>query len=476
MKPIDYFYEISKIPRGSGNEKAVARYIEAIAKRQGLFCVRDALHNVYVRKPASVGCELKKPLLFAAHTDMVCEKLPSSTHDFFKDGIEIIEENGILRANGTTLGADDGAGVALMLALMTEELSSAPMTEYLFTTSEETGMFGAAGFDYTHICAETVISLDGGYEGAVCVGCASGYHYDLNIPLLRSSGIKNAFCLSVAGLSGGHSGNEIDTGKQNAVAILGTLLAELYEAVPFSLIDVCCDGKDNVIPPNADATLSFDSADDANAAKAIMASFAKAQSSLLTPEDARNFNITCHASSTATDPLTKESTEKILAALALLPYGVRNRFSSERSPEASVNFGIVKTEKNAMVLSGLARAGTAFSDQKYHTELKQLAKMLGGTLTLNSTSPAWERRENSHLQQSYAAACKAVLGISPAFGATHAGLECGHFFKALTDLGKVPDIITIGPNMQGIHSPAEALEKASLDRIYRVLKELLTMA
>ncbi len=478
MTPIEYFYEISKIPRGSGNEEAAAKYIEGVAKAHGLFCVRDALNNVYVRKPACAGYEDKAPCLFAAHTDMVCEKLPSSMHSFLTDGIEITEKNGILRASGTTLGADDGAGVAIMLSMMTDSLSAAPETEYLFTTSEETGMNGAAGFDYSRVKSDMVVSLDAGEESSVCISCASGYSYDIKIPIERTRKCGNAVKITVSGLAGGHSGNEIDRGKQSAVKILSSLLCELYSLYPFHIADISCDGKANVIAPSAYATVFFYNKDDEKRAASAVAELEKAERALLFAEDAKKFRLSFKKlnltdTEAISDMLTLKSSSSVISALTLMPQGVLNRFEADNTPEASVNFGIIKTEKDCVVLSCLARSASARSDKKTHLVLKRLAHTLGAVLELKSAHTAWEYRLGSFLQSSYKEAYSEIFGGEPDFYATHAGLECGIFYGKLKEQGKSPDIIAIGPNMQEIHTPKEALEKASVDRIYKTLKTLL---
>ena len=186
MTSLDFFKKISSIPRGSGNEKGIADYIEAIATEHGLYCVRDTENNVFVRKTASKGYGEKPSVLFTSHTDMVCEKLPSSSHDFEKEPIELIETDGFLFANRTTLGADDGAGVAAMLSLMTDEALIAPETEYLFTSGEETGMYGAFAFDYSEIKSWLAVNLDNGAECSACIGCASGKSFETKIPLERT--------------------------------------------------------------------------------------------------------------------------------------------------------------------------------------------------------------------------------------------------------------------------------------------------
>ena len=478
MKPIEFFKEFSKIPRGSGNEKGIADYIESIAKSNGLFCLRDGLNNVFVRKNAADGYENLPPIMFAAHTDMVCEKIPGSSHDFLTDPIELIEKNGWLYANGTTLGADDGAGVAIMLSLMTDKDLAAPITEYLFTTAEETGMYGAIGFDYSAVQSERVINLDTGDENGVCISCASGYRYNLDLPLDRTPKCGKAVKIAICGLAGGHSGCEIDTGRQSANKLLGTLLDRIYTEYPFHIVQIKCDGKANVIAPTAEATVIFYGAADEKIAKDTVAEFEKEYREALIGADAKKFRAVFKKLNTAEtellpDMLTLKSTSAIISALVLAPQGILNRFKDSREVEASVNLGIIETKEKSVTFSFLARSSSKRSDRSTEAVLKRLAHVLGASLTLESSHGCWEYKLGTPLQNAYAEAYGKTIGGKPSFFATHAGLECGTFYEKLSDLGKSPDVISLGPTMCDIHSPKERLELSSLDRIHQTLKLML---
>lgn len=478
MTPIEYFAEISKIPRGSGNEKGIADYIEGVAKAHGLFVLRDKLNNVYVRKDAANGYTDKEPVLFAAHTDMVCEKLPTSTHNFLTDPIEISEKDGLLYANGTTLGGDDGAGVAIMLSLMTNSALIAPVTEYLFTSSEETGMDGAIGFDYSHIISKQLINLDTGNEAQVCIGCASGYRYDLKIPVERTRKQGKAIKITVGGLVGGHSGEEIDSGKQSAVKLLAELLDMLYGIYPFHISQIICDGKANVIPSQASADIFFYDERDEKTAKSAVAEFSARLRSTLTKEDKKSFRTEFKriGESDLTllpDMLTLKSTSAVLSALILSRQGVISYFKDRRFPEASINLGIVNTENECVTLSFLARSANELYDGTIRRNLKRLAHVTNATLTQLSYHRCWEYKQGSALQESYVKAFGDIFHSAPVFYATHSGLECGTFYEKLSELGKAPDIISIGPNMYDIHTPKERLDIASVGRIHRTLEKLL---
>ena len=216
-KFFNYFEEISAIPRGSGNEKGIADYIVEFAAARSLECYRDELNNVFVRLAASKGRENEGAVMLQGHTDMVCEKNMDTVHDFEKEGIKLVLNGDILTADGTTLGADNGVAVALMLAILDGELESHPTVECLFTTSEEVGLDGAKAFDYSLVTARKMINLDSEGEGIATVSCAGGVRSDLTLKgKTIDAADKELLLVSITGLAGGHSGAEIHCGRGNA--------------------------------------------------------------------------------------------------------------------------------------------------------------------------------------------------------------------------------------------------------------------
>lgn len=478
MTPIEYFKSICAIPHGSGNEKAVADYIVEIAEKHGLFCIRDGSSNVFVRKNASEGYEDRPSVLFAAHTDMVCEKLPSSAHDFEKDPLTLIEKDGFIRADGTTLGADDGAGVATMLSLMTSS-SPMPETEYLFTSGEETGMYGAFDFDYSAVKSSLVINLDNGAECSACIGCASGRRYETVLPLDRTRKCGKAVSVTLSGLAGGHSGNEIDSGRRSAVKLLAHLLDEMYSAYPFHIASLEGGGKDNVIPPFATATVIFYGEGDEKKSREIATDFGRRIRPMLCPEDARGFRVTVKKLKTEEnealpDMLTLKSTSKLISALILAPQGVQSYIPNTKEVLSSVNIGIVKTENECVKISQLARAGSVAAADMTEQIILRLSHALGGRTDIGSGYPCWEYRRGGRLQDAYLNACMKVYGREPAFYSVHAGLECGIFYDGISKNGTVPEIISVGPNLYDIHTPCEKMEIASLERLDTLLKTMLS--
>ena len=276
LKLFNYFEEISAIPRGSGNEKGIADYIENFAKARGLFCIRDEANNVFARIEATSGRESESAILLQGHTDIVCEKNSDTVHDFEKDPLKLyIDEKGWLRARGTTLGADNGVAVALMLLVLDGGLESHPAVECLFTTSEEVGLDGAKAFDYSVVKATGMINLDSEAEGIVTVSCAGGIRSDLMMKPEKIDFEGVALEIKLSGLAGGHSGAEINCGRANANKLMGRILVSLLGQVKYNLVTISGGSKDNASPRECRAVIAL-SENDAEKAKCAVKALADA--------------------------------------------------------------------------------------------------------------------------------------------------------------------------------------------------------
>ena len=262
-KLFNIFEDISAIPRGSGNEKGIADYIESFAKERSLWYVRDEVDNLLVRIEASLGRENEDAILLQGHTDMVCEKNSDTEHDFEKDPLKLyIDDKGWLRARGTTLGADNGVAVALMLLILDGGLESHPAVECLFTTSEEVGLDGAKAFDYSHVKATGMINLDSENEGVVTVSCAGGIRSDLMMTPDKVKFNGTALEIKLSGLAGGHSGAEINCGRANANKLMGRILAAALKQTKFNLVTIEGGSKDNAIPRECRAVIATNNAEE----------------------------------------------------------------------------------------------------------------------------------------------------------------------------------------------------------------------
>ncbi len=473
-----YFTEIMKIPRASGNEGAIAEYICDFAKKRGLFCVKDGLNNVFVRKNASKGFEDREPVLFQAHTDMVCERSADSEHDFSRDPITPVYLNGRVYADKTTLGADDGAGVAVMLRLMDE---AEPMgeTEYLFTTSEETGMDGAKGFDYSLIHSEKVVNLDSEDELEACIGCAGNLTSEVKIPTKTTDTDGFLARLEVFGLCGGHSGIDIDKGRASALKVLGTLLDAVYADMPFGIVTLNGGGRDNVIPFSAAATLCFYGKREFEEAEKKVKEMKKELALGMVKEDKARFGVSLKKlkEGEKTDAhqkmLTFKSTSAVISMLLLSPQGVIGRYPDSGEVLASVNLGYASLEEGSVDFRYLIRSARRAQIVNALAQIDRLSHVLGGESRTVSDCVGWEGRSGGELQSAYKMACSEVFGKEPKLTVIHAGLECGIISDGLARCGRTADIISIGADVRDVHSPKESMDISSLDRLYRTVRDIL---
>ena len=461
-----YFEEISAIPRGSYNEKAVADYLVRFAEERGLYCYRDELHNVLIKKPATRGQEGRAPILLQGHTDMVCEKNAGVEHDFLTQGIELWVDGNLLRAKGTTLGADNGVAVALMLAILDGAIESHPAVECLFTTAEEVGLNGAHGFDYSKISARRMLNADSEALGTITCGCAGGVRSELTLPLEVEPFSGNALRVSVSGLMGGHSGENINCGRANANKLMGRLLASLKPICDVRLISINGGSKDNAIPRECVATIAVS---DAFAAADALAAEAERIACELVAED-RGFSLTVEDADAEAVMLTGGCTAKVVAILAASANGV---FEMSRNVkglvEFSRNLGVVRTSSDAMEFVFAARSAIESRLDASIREIDAICEVVGGTTRHHSRYPGWDFAPESALREAYIKAYRDVTGEEAKVNVIHAGLECGIIFSHLPDM----DIISVGPNLHDLHSPDEALELDSVEVFWKTVVRLL---
>ncbi len=464
----EIFEELCAIPHGSGNEKGIADYIDAFASRLGLLVIRDETGNIFVRKKATEGYQNAEPILLQGHMDMVCEKNADSDHDFLTDGLKLSVKDGYLWADGTTLGADNGIAVAMMLALL--ETDKHPTLECLFTVEEETGLAGAKGFDCSVITAKQMINLDSEEDWQVTAGCAGGCRTEFDFdytPRLTPTGYKSVG-IAVTGLSGGHSGAEIHCGKTNATVAMGRLLGAAHESFKFKLIDITCGGKDNAIARECFATLATDRADELKAR--IFSEFAEIKKELADCDTGMSVEITTSDIESPVSCIDEKTTDSIIAFLTTVKTGVLKMSNQIKGlVEYSRNLGVVETngERVKFVLS--SRSSLEAQLDLSFRELDTLAVLVGARCRHYARYPGWEYAPTSPLRDKYIASFKKLYGKDLTVGVIHAGLECGILSSKTPRL----DIISVGPNMHDIHSPNEHLELASCERVWNVLLDVV---
>ena len=455
---VEIFKELSSVPRNSKKEDKIGKYILEYAKNLGLEAYMDDLYNVVVRKEASVGMENKKKIIFQAHTDMVCEKTKDSSHDFENDPIDIIINGDKMTANDTTLGADDGIGVATLLLLMEEDILL-PETYFFFTTQEEIGMYGAKGLDTSKIEAEYLINLDGEEENTAIVGCAGGVsvHYNKEVELEKAT--EEIYKLEISGLYGGHSGVDIDKNRINS----NYLAAKILEGTNSKIFSFAGGNKDNAIPNST--TVIFENKNN------IDEKISKILENLEVSEEDKNIVVDLEKMENANcDALTiKDSNELIQLILNLKQNVIKMSEDVDGLVETSGNIGIVRTEEGKIHIVESLRSSIDSEKNRVKEINNSLANSLGYKTIEEGEYPGWKYNPNSILEKVYR---KSYIdthnGEEPIVCAIHAGVECGMFYEKMPNL----DMISLGPDVVDVHTVNETLY---LESCKKLLKTLYTM-
>lgn len=468
-KVMQFFEEISKIPRGSGNEKAISDYLVNFAKTRNLQAKQDTALNVVIYKPATPGHGNSLPLILQSHMDMVCEKNAGTTFDFLKDPITLRRDGDYLYANGTTLGADNGVGVAISLAVLDSDDLSHPPLEIIFTTEEETTMNGVSALDPSWITARRMINLDSGNDTTFCVGCAGGGRFEFTIPVAREK-FANMTCklLTVRGLLGGHSGAEIHLGKANSIRTLGRALAALSKELNIRIISVSGGLKTNAIPREADAVIAMPAGDIGKAEQILSA----LQQTLRTEYKVPDPGITLSLSPTQDqhEAFTPECAEKAISAMLLVPYGVLHMSGDiPNLVETSNNIGVMETTPTVVSLDCALRSSLPTRRLFVQAQVEALAATLGANVSFAHGYPAWTYNPDSPLLAAAVDEYRQMYDKEPNIEAIHAGLECGFMMEKFPDM----DIICYCARVYDAHTPNEHLSISSLDQIWKYTKAFL---
>lgn len=463
-----FFEEISAIPRPSYHEERIADYLVEFARARGLEYYRDDLNNVLIDLPATCGREDTESLLLQGHTDMVCEKNGGVEHDFLKDPLELYEKDGWIRARGTTLGADNGVAVAVMLAILDGACESHGAIQCLFTASEEVGLDGASGFDYSRIRARRMLNMDSADESLIIAGCAGGLRSTVTLPVTREDASGQTLRIRISGLAGGHSGEDIHRGRANANKLMGRVLDRIFAALPDArLISVDGGTKENAIPREAAALVC---ADDEKKVISICGELAEVISAELCDDD-KNFRLTVEAGESDLLPMTCECGERAVFLIFTMPNGV---FEMNRAlsgiVEYSRNLGIVETGADSLCVTVNSRSAEESRLDTSVAEIDAFARILGGVSDHYNRYPGWEYAERSAIRENYTRAYKALFGKAPSEEVIHAGLECGIIKKFMPQM----DMLSCGPVVLDLHSPDEALNVASFERFFSVIRKVIT--
>ena len=460
-KLLYWFKEISKVPRNSKEENQIADFLCEFAKKRNLEYKKDDLYNVLIKKKASEGFENSDAIMFQAHTDMVCEKASESTHDFQKDAIDIIETEETLKAKDTTLGADDGIGVATLLLMLDDEEIKHPDIYCLFTTQEEIGMDGAKFFDYSGIDAKYLINVDGEEENTAIVGCAGGVRlcYEKEVEL---TDIHNrAYNIKVSGLHGGHSGVDIDKGRLNSNYLTAQILKDLENVQIASFVG---GNKDNAIPSETNAIFTTTSND-------IKQIVEKVLSKLNIVEEDKKLKINIEEVNEINIAMTEEESRILIDLLINLKQGVIE-YSKDKEGlvETSGNIGIVEVLNGKLKITELIRSSDDDKKEEIKNNNNNFVQKYGYTVYENSSYPGWKYRPNSKIEKVYIESYKEVHNQeNPIVCAIHAGVECGMIYKKMPQL----EMISIGPDIVDVHTVNETLYLKSCKKFLTTLIEMV---
>jgi len=464
----NYFYEISAIPRPSGKEEEIAEYLVSFAKEHGLDVFCDAVNNVLIRKNGTPGYEDHPAVLLQGHTDMVCEKNAGTEHDFLSEGIKIVEDGDFLRADGTTLGADNGYAVAAMLTILSGDSVSHPPLECLFTVGEEVGLDGMQALDKSLLKARTMINLDSCEESSATAASAGGV-----TTRFSRTPEKTVFCepnvlrLTVSGLMGGHSGEDINSGRKNALKLCARLYRAAEKATAVQMISMSGGNKDNAIP--RECTIVFSAADQKAAIDAARAEEAVIRSTLC--RDDQPVSVEIRREKYSGSALSAADAEALLTLLRLLPSGPIAM--SNHVPglvETSSNTAIVHADANGITVTASSRSSVEGELDNVCDILDTIARSTGFTNEHRSRYPGWAFSVHSRIQNVYRNAYRALFGKEANIIGIHAGLECGLVKAAIPEM----DILSIGPDMFDIHTPAEKISLSSAERVYQLLLRMLS--
>lgn len=463
-----HFEEMTRIPHGSFNEKPYSDYLVKWAEEHKLRYVQDELYNVIMYKPASVGYENHAPVILQAHMDMVCAKTPDSKHDFEKDSLDLYIEDGFLKARGTTLGGDDGVGVAYMLAILEADNLAHPPLECVFTVQEETGCTGAAALKKEYFEARRMIGLDDVGGGTSYVTTAGSQIVRFTRHVTWEDSTAPAYELSISGLLSGHSGVDIDKERGNAIKLAARTLFALQKKGDIRIADLNFGAADNVIPANGTAVFTTDMP-----AEIVAAEVEKCRTMLWRELEFSDAGMKMAVvPSRAEKVFSAQDSQDVINFLRFLPNGMRHRsMRFEDLTVASSNIGTVRVETDTLVATDCHRGAL----MSYIDDMEEMQEMLCSCYHIDrevtGVVAPFDYIENSPIRAALAETFHEVTGRDLQPICVHGGIEAGYFKRLYPEM----DIVTIGPLVLDEHMVTERLDLKSFDEIWQVVTKLLAV-
>ena len=470
----DFFFKINKIPRPSKHEERMITFLEDFAKEHRLDYETDETGNVLIRKAATAGLENLPTLILQRHMDMVCDKVVDKEIDFMKDPITSYIDGEWLKAEGTTLGADDGIGCAMQLALLASENTPHCAIECLFTRDEETGLTGANNLKADMLKGDMLINLDSEEEGLFYVSCAGGKTSTATYIYNKVEAPKGFFFMeaTVKGLTGGHSGDDINKKRANAAKLLARYLYRVQEKMPVALVEFHSGKLHNAIPRDGRIVFGVPFAEKENARVEWNVFCSEVEEEFHVTEK----NIVWHMESFYNDDfgcVPEELSRRFITAMQAMPTGV---FSIVQDtvlgdmPETSNNLAVISTSQNAITVTSSQRSSVMSNLSNITATVDSIFTLSGADKIEHSDGyPAWKMRAESPLREKAKKCYTELFGTEPTIKGVHAGLECGLFARNYPNL----DMISVGPTMQGVHSPDEKLFIPSVEKVWKLICEIV---
>lgn len=462
-----HFEELTKIPRGSGDERRVSDYLKKFAMDRDLDVVQDEFLNIVIRKKGTPGYENAQPVILQGHMDMVNEKNNETIHDFTKDPLKLVIKDDFIYADGTTLGADNGVAVAYGLALLESTDIPHPPLEVLFTVEEETGLVGASSIDGSLFKGKVLINIDNEEEGVFLVSCAGGARQVVRMHLDKAKAEGTAYRILIKGLRGGHSGMDISKERGNSNKILGRVLYHLHKKFDFQIAQLKGGAKSNAIPREAEAVVVFRGNPEGLQAELELLNRV-IQSEIRTQDP----GLLIQGLETALPKETYdiEATRKAIRLLMLLPNGIMSYSQDIRDlVETSLNLGVMSEDGSTLNFEFAVRSSVDTRKKYLMETVRFLAESLGAESEISSSYPAWQYNRVSKIRDRFIDVYKGRYGKEPEVKAIHAGVECGLLSEKIEGL----DMISFGPDMYDVHTPEEHVSISSMKHTYEFLIDVL---
>ncbi|HMA62125.1 MAG TPA: aminoacyl-histidine dipeptidase [bacterium] len=464
------FYELNQIPRESKHEAKVAEWIVEFGKDKGMEVIQDDAGNVKINKPATKGYEDAPKVCIQGHMDMVCEKNEGVDHDFRNDPIKMKIEDGFVRAEGTSLGADNGIGVAAGLTLIESDDLVHPPLEFLFTVDEETGLTGAMELEEGFIEADILINCDSEEDGVFFIGCAGGKNTELKLKLKTKEpeADKTALSVKLKGFKGGHSGLDIDKGRANAIIQLNRLLWKLNQDLDLDLSMIKGGSAHNAIPREAASLIMVDSAK-VDEVKKAADEFAQDLVSEYGDKEGKP-EILVQEDNTPEKIFSDETKETVLNFIYGMPNGILSMSPDiEGLVQTSTNLATVETEDDMLKILSSQRSSVSSQKDEMAEKVKSVGLLAGAEVVHQGEYPGWQPNPDSPILKKMKEVYQDLYDVEPGQEAIHAGLETGLIGE------KVPgiDMVSFGPTINNPHSPDEEVKIDTVERFWNVLKESL---